>query len=119
MLIAPRPLSSLSFSREELEADRKAARPFDRCALGKRALYVGGLGLSGIYYIPLARIRRVYKRLAVSRGFYEGKVYGTLCYLVILYDDGREKVCRFTREEDLNDLLSAFRQNTGVPVGKP
>lgn len=119
MLIAPKPLSTVTFTRDELKADKKDALMFDQCALGKRALYVGGFGLSNIYYIPLTRIRRVYKRLAVSKGFYEGKVFGTLAYLVVLYDGDKEKVFRFTHEDDLNSLLNAFRKHTAIPVGKP
>ena len=32
---------------------------------------------------------------------------------------GKEKVFRFTREEDLDALLQAFRETTSIPVGKP
>ncbi len=120
MLFAPRPLSTQTFSREELAADKKKALRFDQCALGKRVLYVGGFGLSNIYYIPLSRVNRVFKRLAVSKGFYEkGRVFGSLAYLVIRYDGNKEKVVRFTHEEDLNDMLNAFRKYTAIPVGKP
>lgn len=120
MLIAPRPLSTLTLSRDELAADKKNALKFDQCALGKRALYVGGFGLSNVYYIPLTRVKRVFKRLAVSKGFYENKrVFGSLCYLVIQYDDGKEKVFRFTHEDELDSMLNAFRKHTTIPVGKP
>ncbi len=119
MLIAPRPLSTVTLSREDLEADKKNALRFDQCALGKRALFVGGFGFSNVYYIPLSRVRRVYKRLAVTKGFYEGKIFGSMSYLVILYDKDKEKVFRFTHEEDLNDMLNAFRKHTAIPVGKP
>ena len=120
MLIAPKALSTLTLSREELAADKKNALLFNQCALGKRALYVGGFGLSNVYYIPLSRVRRVFKRLAVSKGFYESnKIFGSLCYLVILYDDNKEKVFRFHREDELDSMLNAFRKHTAIPVGKP
>ena len=118
MLIAPRSLSTETYSREELKADKNNALKFDSCALGKRALYVGGYFLSCVYYIPLHRVKRVYKRLAVSKGYFEGKVYGTLAYLVVLYDGGKEKVCRFEHEETLDSMLSAIRNNTKIHVGK-
>ena len=42
-------------------------------------------------YIPLSAIEWVYKRLAVTKGFFEeGKIYGTMSYLVVRYD-GKEK----------------------------
>jgi len=120
MLFTPRPLSTQTLSQEELKADKKDALSFDTCALGKRVLYVGGFGLSSVYYIPLSRVQRVFKRLAVSKGFYEkGKVFGSLAYLVIRYDGTKEKVVRFTHEEELNEMLNAFRRKTTIPVGKP
>ena len=120
MLFTPRPLSEMTLSKEVLKADKKDAHSFDQCSLGKLALYVGSYGLSNVYYIPLSRVNRVFKRLAVSKGFYEkGKIFGSLCYLVIRYDGTKEKVVRFTHEEDLNDMLNAFRKFTTIPVGKP
>ena len=64
------------------------------------------------------RVKRVFKRLAVTKGFFEGKVFGTLAYLVVLYDDGKEKTCRFEYEESLDSMLNAIRNNTSIPVGK-
>ena len=119
MLFPPRSLSNLTFSQEELKTDIATRLKFGQCALGKRALYVGTYLLSNRYYIPLVRIKRVYKRLAVTKGFYEGKVFGTLSYLVVLYDDGKERVCRFDREEELDSMLAAIKKHTHIPVGKP
>ena len=118
MLFPPKPLSSVTFTPEELKADKGSWLKFDSCALGKRALYVGGHYLSNRYYIPLVRVKRVFKRLAVSKGFYEGKVFGSIAYLVVIYDDGKEKVCRFEHEEELDQILNAIRKHTNIPVGK-
>ena len=69
-------------------------------------------------YIPLSSLERVYNRLCVSKGFFEeGKIYGSLSYLVIDFN-GREKAYRFLREENLDALLDAFRVKTDIPVGK-
>ena len=118
MLFPPKPLSSVTFTPEEIKVDKASWLKFGTCALGKRALYVGSYFLSNRYYIPLTRVKRVFKRLAVTKGFYEGKVFGTLSYLVVLYDDGKEKTCRFEREEELDQMLNAIRKHTGIPVGK-
>ena len=119
MLIAPKALSSSTLSREELAADKKEAVHYGHCALGKRAVYVGRFGLfSCTHYLPLTRVERVFKRLAVSKGFYEGKAFGTLSYLVVRYDGGKERQCRFEREDELDMMLSAFRSRTSIPVGK-
>ena len=119
MLFPPKPLSSVTFSQEELKTDKSTWLKFGQCALGKRALYVGTYYLSNRYYIPLVRVKRVFKRLAVSKGFYEGKIFGTISYLVVIYDDGKEKACRFDREEELDAMLNAIRKHTHIPVGKP
>ena len=119
MLFPPRPLSSLTFSQDELKTDKATRLKFGQCALGKRALYVGTYLLSNRYYIPLVRVKRVYKRLAVTKGFYEGKVFGTLAYLVVIYDGDKERVCRFDHEEELDAMLAAVKKHTHIPVGKP
>lgn len=119
MYIPPRSLSEKKLPPEELRPDRVCCTHYEDFGLGDKALYVGMFGFSRVGYIPLSAIQRVYKRLAVSKGFFEqGKVYGTLCYLVVCYD-GKQKAYRFTHEEDVNALLDAFREKTSVPVGKP
>lgn len=119
MYIPPRPLTDATLPADALRADRTQAEPFEDCGLGKLALYVDLLGMSRMRYLPLARIQRIYKRLAVSKGFFEqGKVYGTLAYLVVCTDGG-ERTFRFTHEANLDNLLEAIRSRTDIPVGKP
>ena len=117
MLIHPIPLQPHGLGYGVVSADLKAAHRFGSCALGKQLLYLGGY-FPRTRVLPLREVTRVYKRLAVGKGFYEGKVYGTLCYLVVQTRSGREYKSRFTHEEDLNAMLSAFRRDTGIPVGK-
>ena len=119
MYIPPKALSEKTLSPEILRPDRVTCTHYEDFGLGDKALYVGMYGLSRVGYIPLSAIQRVYKRLGVTKGFFEqGKIYGTLCYLVVCYD-GKEKAYRFTREENLDALLDAFREKTNIPVGKP
>ena len=119
MYFAPKPITKATMEESELRRDKTGARRYDDCGLGKKALYLGAWGMSCMRYLPLTQIERVYKRLAVSKGFFEqGRVYGTLSYLVVCYD-GREKAVRFAREEDVNSLLHQFADETDVPVGKP
>ena len=119
MYIPPKALSEKTLPPEVLRPDRVCCTHYEDFGLGDKALYVGVFGISRIGYIPLSAITRVYKRLAVSKGFFEqGKIYGTLCYLVVCFD-GKQKACRFTHEENLNTLLEAFREHTAIPVGKP
>ena len=117
MYIPPKSLSERTLLPEILRADKKCCAEYEDFGLGDEALYVEYFACSRMAYIPLSAIERVYKRLAVSKGFFEGKMYGTLCYLVVRYD-GKEKAFRFTHEENLDAILDAFRTKTKISVGK-
>jgi len=118
MLIAPYALSSMKISRSELADDKKKASSYGNCALGKEAVYLGWWSFSNARYIPLKKVERVFKRLAVSKGYYKGGIFGTLSYLVVIHDGGRETQCLITHEEDVDRILEAFRKKTHIPVGK-
>lgn len=118
MYFAPKPLTSAVLPPEILKEDRQNAKHFEDCGLGRKAVYLEAFGISRCRYIPLDSVNRVYKRLAVSKGFFEpGKIFGSLSYLVIQFD-GREKAIRFTHEENVDEMLETFRADTHIPVGK-
>jgi len=118
MYIAPRPLSSAVLQPDELKSDCTAAEHFEDCGLGKKAVYLEAHGIGRRRYIPLDRVDRVFKRLAVSKGYFEqGQIFGSIAYLVVQYE-GTEKKIRFNNEDSLNEMLSAFRSRTGIAVGK-
>jgi len=119
MLFAPVALSEKKFTREELSNDVKNRVKFGPCGVGQRALYLNFYVFDRIQYIPIKNVQRVYKRLAVSKGFFEsGKVFITLAYLVVEYDNGKQKVCRFTHEEHVDEMLEHIKKHTKIPVGK-
>ena len=63
-------------SPEDLKSDRKNCIHYEETGLGKKALFLPFLGIGRRAYIPLSSIDRVYKRLYVSKGFFEeGKIY--------------------------------------------
>lgn len=118
MFFAPKPLTAAVLPPEVLENDCRNAHHFEECGLGRKAVYLEAFGISRRRYIPLDRVTRVFKRLAVSNGFFEqGKVFGTLSYLVVQFD-GTEKAIRFTHEENVDAMLEAFRTGTQIPIGK-
>lgn len=117
--IPSKALGTMQLPKEELKKDKMESVSYGDCALGKKAVYLSACGLSRITYLPLESITRVFKRLAVTKGFFEqDKIYGTLSYLVLQYE-GREKQIRFTHEEDVNAILEAFAKETEIPYGKP
>lgn len=116
--IPSKALGTSSLPNEELKKDKMESVFYGDCSLGKKAVYLSAFGISRITYIPLASITRVFKRLAVSKGFFEeGKIYGTLSYLVLQYE-GKEKQVHFTHEEDVDAILTAFAKETDIPCGK-
>lgn len=117
MYIPPKALSEKKLLPEKLRPDRQYCTEYEEFGLGDEALYVEYFACARMGYIPLTAIERVYKRLAISKSYYKGNLFGTLCYLVVRYD-GKEKAFRFTHEENLDAILDAFREKTRIPVGK-
>lgn len=117
MYIPPKCLSEHTLPSDKLKLDKKFCTEYEDLGLGEEALYLEHFAMARMAYIPLSVIERVYKRLGVSKGFFEGKMYGTLCYLVVRYE-GKEKAFRVTHEENLDAILQAFREKTKIPVGK-
>lgn len=100
-------LSRSQLPKETLSADKKACRRFGPCGVGEQALYLNSFWFERFYYVPIAAVRRVFKRVAMSQGGFTGKgAFGSIPYLVVEYDDGQEKQCTFKREEDVDLLLA-------------
>lgn len=107
MIFKPQQLGNSSISREELEADRKKCRRFGPCGVGEKAVYLNSFYLDCRYYIPLASVKRMFKRLAMSKGGFSGKgIFATLPYLVVEYENGAQRQCTFKREEDVDQMLA-------------
>ena len=105
--MTPKALSGSQLPKETLSADKKACRRFGPCGVGEQALYLNSFWFERFYYVPIAAVRRVFKRVAMSQGGFTGKgAFGTIPYLVVEYDDGRQKQCTFKREEDVDLLLA-------------
>jgi len=119
MLFTPFAISEHKLTKDELNADHKTLVKYGPCGVSQRALYLNVYVFDRVQYIPIKSVERVYKRLGVAKGFYEsGKVFLTISYLVVVYDGGKEKVCRFTREEHVDQMLEHIRSHTKIPVGK-
>ena len=98
MLFAPVRLGSTALSAEVLTADVKNCKHFGPCGVGEKALYLNGFLFDRHYYVALGDIRRVFKRVAMSKGGFTGNgVFGAIPYLVVEYGDGTQKQCTFKR----------------------
>ena len=101
---------SKSLDEETLRSDRQSCRKFGPCGVGKEALYLGGRFLDRRYYIPWKEVRRIFKRVAMSRGGFSGKgVFGSMAFLVVQFGS-EEKECPFKFEADVDRLLACVEQ---------
>lgn len=109
MIFKPKQLGEAGISEQTLTEDRKACRRFGPCGIGREALYLNSFYIDRRYYVPIRSVRRVFKRVAMSRGGFTGKgVFAAVPYLVVEYDDGRQKQCNFKREDDVDAFLNYF-----------
>ena len=54
----------------------------------------------------------------MSKGGFTGKgVFGTLSYLVVVYEDGKEKQCNFKHEEDVDRFVAYIEEKyPDIPI---
>lgn len=117
-MIRPQRLGEVSLSKEELLNDKKNCKKFGPCGVGEKAVYLNSFYIDRKYYIPISSIQRIFKRIAMSKGGFTGKgVFGTLSYLVVVYENGKEKQCNFKHEEDVDRLLAYIEEEfPDIPV---
>ena len=114
----PQRLGNVSIPDEELIKDRKECKKIGPCGIGKKAVYLSSFYIDRRYYIPIDSVKRIFKRIAMSKGEFTGKgVFGTLSYLVVVYEDGKEKQCNFKYEEDVDRFVAYIEEKyPDIPV---
>ena len=113
----PQRLGNVSIPDEELVKDKKECKKIGPCGIGKKAVYLSSFYIDRRYYIPISSVKRIFKRIAMSKGGFTGKgVFGTLSYLVVVYEDGKEKQCNFKHEEDVDRFLAYIEEYPDIPV---
>jgi len=119
MLFNPKPLGKGTLSSEEVKSDLSKAVNFGQCAVSDKVIYIGNIVRANSRYIPVSDVERVFKRLAVTKGFFEqNKLFAAIPYLVVIYDGGLEKQVKFEKEDELDMFLNMVRNHTSIPVGK-
>lgn len=111
MILKPKQLGREGLDSEALAADKRACRRFGPCGVGDKALYLNSFYIDRCLYLPLSSVRRVFKRVAMSKGGFTGRgMFASIPYLVVEYDDGQQKQCNFKREDDVDRLLEHLAQ---------
>lgn len=106
-MIRPQRLGKDTLPENELKEDKKSCHKFGPCGVGQKAIYLNSFYIDRQYYVPMKSVKRVFKRIAMSKGGFTGRgVFATLPYLVVEFDDGRQKQCNFKHEEDVDRILA-------------
>jgi len=119
MLFTPKPLGKGSLPVDAVKIDVEKAEKFGQCAVSDEAIYLGNVIRANSRYVLVSDVERVFKRLAVTKGFFDGsRVFAAIPYLVVIYDGNQEKQIKFDHEEELNQFLDSVKRKTSIPVGK-
>ena len=111
MIFKPKPLGREGLSLRDLAEDKKHCKRFGPCGAGERALYLNSFFLDRRFYVTWPAVRRVFKRVALSKGSFTGRgVFASIPYLVVEYDGGT-KQCNF-KDEGHVDMLLAHLERT-------
>lgn len=111
-MIRPQRLGKDTLPENELKEDKTSCHKFGPCGVGQKAIYLNSFYIDRQYYVPMKSVKRVFKRIAMSKGGFTGRgVFATLPYLVVEFDDGRQKQCNFKHEEDVDRILAYIEDN--------
>ena len=106
-MLKPAQLGKDNLPEEILLNDKKHCKKYGPCGVGEKALYLNSFYIDRRYYVPFSSVTRVFKRVAMSKGGFSRKgVFATIPYLVVVYDNGKEKQCNFKYEEHVDQLLA-------------
>ncbi len=109
MLFAPKLIGTTPLDDEALAEDRKNCRKIGPCGLGRKAVYLGGKYIDRGFYTTYGDVRRIFKRVAMSKGGFTGKgTFGSIPYLVVQFADGHEKQSYFKHEAEVDQLLAVI-----------
>ena len=107
MIFTPTQLGSITLDKPTLSVDKRFCKHYGPCGVGDEALYLNSFYFDRRYYVALKSVRRVFKRVAMSKGGFSGKgVFGSIPYLVVELDDGTVKQCNFKWEQDVDMMIA-------------
>lgn len=112
MYLKPKQLGKAGLPEGELKEDKMSSHKIGPCAVGKKALYLNSFYIDRRFYVPVSSIKRVYKRIAMSKGGFTGKgIFGSIAYLMVEYDNGAVKQCNFKFEQKVDEMLDYISEH--------
>ena len=107
-----------ALSAEVLSKEKKNLKKIGRMGIGEKAVFLSTAMLDRSRYICFTDIRRIFKRVAMSKGGFSGKgIFGTMAYIVVELKNGRIVTCTVPLEADADTLLKEFgRRCPNVPL---
>ena len=113
-MFKPQRLGTVTLPDDELTADKKTCRKIGPCGVGKKAIYLNSFYFDRRYYIPISSVERIFKRIAMSKGGFTGKgAFGTLSYLVVVYENGKESRAKTGRKKKMAGRKAARTHSSG------
>lgn len=97
-------LGNKTLDEAELKEDRRNCRNFGMCGVGDKAIYLPGAVFNRRTYVPFSEVTHVFKRVAYSNADGKGLLAPVL-YIVVRYDDGKEKQCIFKDIREADKML--------------
>lgn len=118
MILAPVAVGNQRLNDKILAEDKKHCRKIGPCGMGEKAVYLNSFFLDRRYYAVWSDVRRVFKRIAMSRGGFSGKgIFGSIPYLVVQLSSGRELSCNFKYEDEVDEFLRAVQSaHPEIPI---
>ena len=109
MIFKPKQLGKVALPEQTVVEEKKTCQRFGPCGIGQQLLLLNSFYFERRYYLPIKSVKRIFKRVAMSKGGFTGKgMFASIPYLVVEYDNGQVKQCNFKREEDVDNFLDAF-----------
>ena len=111
MLFAPKPLGNRKLDPDVLAEDKRKCLKIGPCGIGREAIYLNSFYIDRHYYVTYTDVRRVYKRVAMSKGGFSGKgAFGSVAYLVVEFSNGMTKQCNFKFEQNVDEFLRVIEE---------
>ncbi len=111
MLFHPVSIGIQELSDRELNEDLENLQKAGPFALGKHAAYFNGRIPGQKKYLVYSDIRRIFKRIAMTKGGFTGKgIFSSMAYIAALLPDGSERQFRVNTEEEADAFLREFHK---------